>query len=54
MGGTRKYSDEQLRSWAVQMRRHLHRGRTVHAYFNNDMHGYAVENARTLRNLVSP
>jgi uncharacterized protein YecE (DUF72 family) len=49
-----KYSDEKLRSWAVQMRRHLDAGKTVHAYFNNDVHGYAVENARTLCTLVSP
>lgn len=48
-----KYSDGQLRSWGVQMRRHLDAGKTVHAYFNNDAYGYAVENARTLRALVS-
>jgi uncharacterized protein YecE (DUF72 family) len=47
-----KYSDGQLQSWAAQMRRQLDAGKTVHAYFNNDVHGYAVENARTLRELV--
>jgi uncharacterized protein YecE (DUF72 family) len=47
-----KYSDKQLHSWAVQIRRHLDAGRTVHAYFNNDVHGYAVENARTLQKMV--
>ncbi len=47
-----KYSQQQLEYWATKMRRHLEAGRTVHAYFNNDWHGYAVENARTLRDLL--
>jgi uncharacterized protein YecE (DUF72 family) len=47
-----KYGDAQLRSWAAQMRQHLAAGKTVHAYFNNDVHGYAVENARTLQEMV--
>lgn len=48
-----KYSRQQLQSWATKMRRHLDAGRIVHAYFNNDWHGYAVENARTLRELLA-
>ncbi len=47
-----KYSKQQLQSWATRMRRHLDTGRTVHVYFNNDWHGYAVENAITLRELL--
>lgn len=47
-----KYSKRQLESWAERMRHHLEAGRTVHAYFNNDVHGYAVENARTLKGMV--
>lgn len=47
-----KYSKRELQSWAMKMRRHLDAGRTVHAYFNNDWHAYAVENARTLRELL--
>ena len=47
-----RYSDEQLADWAARMREHIDAGKTVHAYFNNDVHGYAVENARTLRALV--
>lgn len=47
-----KYGDEHLHSWAAQMRQHLGAGKTVHAYFNNDVHGYAVENARTLQEMV--
>lgn len=47
-----RYTDAQLQSWATQMRGHLAAGRSVCAYFNNDVHGYAVENARTLRDLI--
>lgn len=47
-----KYSRGQLESWATKMRCHLEAGKTVHAYFNNDWHGYAVENARTLREFL--
>jgi len=47
-----KYSQQELESWAAKIRRHVEAGRTVHAYFNNDWHGYAVENARTLRELL--
>lgn len=47
-----KYSNQELESWAEKMRHHLETGRIVHAYFNNDWHGYAVENARTLRELL--
>jgi uncharacterized protein YecE (DUF72 family) len=25
---------------------------SVHVYFNNDFHGYAIENARMLENMV--
>ncbi len=46
------YADKDLASWAKRMRADLEEGRTVYAYFNNDVNGYAVENARTLRQLV--
>jgi uncharacterized protein YecE (DUF72 family) len=47
-----RYTKQQLQSWATKMHRHMDAGRTVHAYFNNDWHGYAVQNARTLRELL--
>jgi len=43
------YTDDELRSWSVRMREIAESGRDVYAYFNNDIHGYAVENAETLR-----
>jgi uncharacterized protein YecE (DUF72 family) len=48
------YSRAQLRPWArwIAQQRARHTG--VFAYFNNDVDGHAVENARTLRAMVSP
>jgi len=47
-----KYTDSELKDWAGWI--DAHRGEVTHAwaYFNNDVHGYAVENARTLRKLL--
>ena len=42
------YSDLVLRRWARRLRNALARGHDVYAYFNNDLGGTAVENARTL------
>jgi uncharacterized protein YecE (DUF72 family) len=47
-----RYSDEDLRYWAGKMKALLKEGKTVYAYFNNTLNGYAVENARTLRALI--
>ncbi len=46
------YEDAHLRAVAEKMRRWHDEGLDVYAYFNNDVHGYAVENARRLRELV--
>jgi uncharacterized protein YecE (DUF72 family) len=43
------YSDEELDSWAHKFRSWIFEGHTVWAYFNNDIHGYAFEDARRLR-----
>lgn len=43
------YPDEVLDEWADWMRRLLAAGRDVYAYFNNDLHGYAVYDAERLR-----
>jgi uncharacterized protein YecE (DUF72 family) len=37
---------------AEKIRRWRDEGLDVYAYFNNDAHGYAVENARRLADLV--
>lgn len=46
------YSDEQLRAWAARIRDWLAAPLDVYVYFNNDFHGYALSNARTLAGLV--
>jgi uncharacterized protein YecE (DUF72 family) len=46
------YSDSDLGWWADRIREWDGAGRDVYAYFNNDGHGHAVRNARTLRSLL--
>ncbi len=46
------YSEEDLRWWADRIREWVGQGRDVYAYFNNDGYGFAVHNARRLRELV--
>ncbi len=48
-----KYTDEELDQWAQKVRSWLDQGRSVYAYFNNDVSGYAVENARRLREFLT-
>jgi len=47
------YSDNDLRWWADRIREWHGQGRDVLVYFNNDGHGYAVRNARTLKGLLA-
>jgi uncharacterized protein YecE (DUF72 family) len=46
------YSDDDLRWWADRIADWDGQGCDVLVYFNNDGHGYAVHNARTLRALL--
>ncbi|MCE5306925.1 MAG: DUF72 domain-containing protein [Acidobacteriales bacterium] len=46
------YNDEQLRGWAARIREWLAAPLDVYVYFNNDFHGYALANARTLAALL--
>ncbi len=46
------YSGDQLRDWAARVENWLASGRSVYVYFNNDFHGYAVENAKALTQLM--
>jgi uncharacterized protein YecE (DUF72 family) len=46
------YPHQALSAFGRRIRGHLADGLDVHAYFNNDVHGYAVANARTLRRCV--
>lgn len=47
------YTKKNLEGWARKIRRWLNKDLDVYAYFNNDALGYAVENARTLKKLVT-
>lgn len=46
------YSDDDLRWWADRLTEWDEQGRDVLVYFNNDLGGHAVRNARTLRALL--
>lgn len=47
------YPDEILQGWAKQIRSWAPRVSNVYAYFNNDVAGHAIRNARTLRTAVA-
>jgi len=46
------YSAAELAHWAERLRGFLTAGVDVYAYFNNDVAGYAVQNAAALRSLL--
>jgi uncharacterized protein YecE (DUF72 family) len=46
------YTDEALSAWAAKLTGAHRRDRDVFAYFNNDIDGFAVQNAQTLRRLT--
>ncbi|WP_395623052.1 DUF72 domain-containing protein [Sphingomonas daechungensis] len=47
-----RYADEQLRRWAEWMLDQASNGRTVWAYFNNDIHAHAIADALTLKSVL--
>jgi uncharacterized protein YecE (DUF72 family) len=47
-----RYPDEALSAWADWIAAQAHKGRSVWAYFNNDIHGHAIDDAQTLRAMV--
>ncbi len=49
-----RYGREGLRDWAGRIRTWAGEGRTVYCYFDNDQNAYAVEDARTLQDLLTP
>lgn len=55
---TQKYAGSyrltDLARWAQRMRNHAANGHDVFAYFNNDIHGHAVRNARELLDMLQP
>ena len=47
-----RYSDEALLEWTDWIMEQCRSGRSVWCYFNNDIHGHAIEDARTLKSMV--
>ena len=47
-----RYSDEALLDWSDWVLDQSKQGRSVWCYFNNDIHGHAIEDARTLKSMV--
>jgi len=47
-----QYTDEELGYWAGLIRRNQAGDKDVFAYFDNDMYGYALDDARRLRQLL--
>jgi uncharacterized protein YecE (DUF72 family) len=47
-----RYSDETLLAWSDWLIEQRKEGRSCWCYFNNDIHGHAIEDARTLKAMV--
>jgi len=47
-----RYSDEALLEWTDWCLEQARSRRSVWCYFNNDIHGHAIEDARTLKSMV--
>ena len=47
------YSDEQLRSWVEQLSEAAGQQRDIFVYFDNDIEGYAPQNALRLREILA-
>lgn len=47
-----RYTPAELAVWAAGILRHLDRGRDAYVYFDNDVHAYAVSNAKALRAML--
>jgi uncharacterized protein YecE (DUF72 family) len=48
-----RYPDETLLSWTDWILDQARQGRAVWCYFNNDIHGHAIDDARTLKSMIS-
>jgi uncharacterized protein YecE (DUF72 family) len=46
------YTDQQLHAWAERLAAYRARGLLSYAYFNNDLHGHAIADAKRLRALL--
>jgi len=48
-----KYSDEELENYKLRIMNYLEEGLSVYCYFNNDFQGFAIDNAKKLKSLLS-
>lgn len=48
-----RYSPEAMTEWAEWLDRQRRAGRSCWAYFNNDIHGHALEDARELKRALA-
>jgi uncharacterized protein YecE (DUF72 family) len=48
-----RYGRARLKPWAVRIREWQEKNLDVFVYFNNDIHGHAIEDARTLKRLIA-
>jgi len=46
------YTKAMLKNWADWLKEHIKKAHSIYAYFNNDIHAYAVYNAKTLKEQV--
>jgi uncharacterized protein YecE (DUF72 family) len=53
-GAAHDYTCAQLKPWADYIRKHSKEGKTVYAYFNNDINVRAPDNAKMLMEMVGP
>jgi uncharacterized protein YecE (DUF72 family) len=53
-GFAHDYTGKELKPWANFCRKNAEAGRTVFAYFNNDVNVRAPENAKTLMQMIGP
>jgi len=51
---TGSYSEAQLQEWADRILAWDRQGKRIDVYFNNDLGGHAVRNAKRLRGLLTP
>jgi uncharacterized protein YecE (DUF72 family) len=47
-----KYSEKELKTWAERIKNWQKQNMDVYVYFNNDYEGYAIENAKQLKELL--
>ena len=50
---TSNYLKKELKDWAKKIKKYLKQRLDVYVYFNNDAMGYAIENAKTLQEILA-